>query len=573
MTRRTRASRLRLAAVAALTAALALAGCATIPRSGAVKPGISVQQQENGLGPIDFIPAGPATGATQQEILRGFIEAAVSPQGSYQIARSYLSNGFAGSWDPDASVTIDTGQDREDAAVDKTDRTLSISPVAYVDGDGNYRPAEATTPVEQKYTFVKEKGQWRISKAPDGIVIDSLRFADVFSPHPLYFYSTDYRYLVPDLRWFPTSPTSTRTRIVKELLAGPAKWLKEAYATAAPSGSKLVVDSVPQTSGVAEVNLNSTTGAADPLMLERFKLQLSKSLATALSISDVRILIEGVERQVPELGARAPIVDPQVDAAPLVVRSGQFGLLSGASVTAIPGVSGQVESLSPRAVTLSADRTTAAVLGTSAVYAVRTGADSPQRIDDRDGVLAPTLDPSGYVWSAASSDQGDLVVASPAGAVGTIPVAWPGGSQLRQVAMSRDGTRLAALLVVDGKLHVYAAGIARDDNGKPARVSQPVDFGEVSGGKTGALTWFDESTLGVLAVQQNGDSVVTTQPLGGVPSTTTGPGGARDLAAGNAAIDFWVLTSGGSLQSPRGSGWQEKANGIAVLGTQLGQPD
>jgi hypothetical protein len=36
---------------------------------------------------------------------------------------------------------------------------------------------------------------------------------------------------------------------------------------------------------------------------------------------------------------------------------------------------------------------------------------------------------------------------------------------------------------------------------------------------------------------------------------------------------YWVLTSAGSLQWPRGTGWQQRVDGVQFIGQQLGKPE
>ncbi|WP_022901594.1 GerMN domain-containing protein [Humibacter albus] len=561
------------ASIVAVSALALIAGCAQIPTSSAVKEVGPISEQDNDLGQVDFLPSGPQTGATQDEILKGFIQAAVSPQGDYSVARDFLTTGFATRWNPDASVTVDTGSDRDYRTLGADQKQLTMTPVAFVDADGSYRRAETSTAIEQEYTFVKQKGQWRISKAPNGVIIDSSRFTNVFAPHSLYFFSPDLAYLVPDERWFPNSPASLQTRIAKELVGGPAKWLDGAYVTAFPQGSQLTSDSVTVSDGVADVDLNTTAGAVDALTLSRMQLQLSESLASVAGISDVRISIAGVQRPVQTAVDPAPIQNPSVDSNALVSRNGKFGLLSGSSVSEIPGVSTKVEALSPRAVTLSADHRAAAVLAAGASWLVSADTDDPKKFDARHGVVAPTLDPSGYAWSGSADAPTDLVVAAPGGTTSTLNAAWPDARSLAGIAMSRDGTRLAALVRTDSGTDIMVAGVVRNAGGKPQSVSTPVDLGPVSAGAATSLTWLDDLTVAALSTTSTGNSSIDLQTVGGESEIEQGPGSGASIGPVGASPYYWVLTSAGSLQWPRGTGWQQRIDDVQLLGQQLGKPD
>ena len=94
-------------ALAAGAGVLALVGCVGLPDSGPVSAG----EVEDGtdLGDVEFIAEGPTPGATQEEIVQGFLQAALSPADDFSIARDYLADGFDVEWDPGAGVSLRSG--------------------------------------------------------------------------------------------------------------------------------------------------------------------------------------------------------------------------------------------------------------------------------------------------------------------------------------------------------------------------------------------------------------------------------------------------------------------------------
>jgi hypothetical protein len=118
-----------------------------------------------------------------------------------------------------------------------------------------------------------------------------------------------------------------------------------------------------------------------------------------------------------------------------------------------------------------------------------------------------------------------------------------------------------------------AAGIIRSSSGVPAHLGEPVDFGVVPGSDVRSLTWLDELSVAALSTAAQGEVAIETQVLGGELSHGTGPEGGRVLAGGSGAAPlYWVLSADQSLQIPRGTGWQQKADAVTLLGTQLGRP-
>jgi hypothetical protein len=554
----------------AVLAASVLAACATIPRSGPVTRGGSLSDQDDRFGQISFHPDAPSPGQSQDEVLRGFIAAALSPDNSYQIAREYLSDSFRSHWNPDASVTVDQEALRSDPQrINSTELRIKVAPVAFIDEAGDYRTSSSQSPVPLSYAFVKQGGQWRISQAPDGIVIDTSQLQNVFSPQALYFYSPDYAYLVPDLRWFPSSRAALATRIVKALLAGPSTWLDGAVATAFPKGAQLSSGSVVVQGGQAEVALNSTAGGSDTTSLNRMDEQLTATLTANSAISSVDLSIGGVTQNIS--GTTDAISDPSVDTNPLVLKDGKFGFLSGKSLTPLGGVDEKVAALHPTAATVTDDASAAAALAGGAVYAVA-DSSSAVRIDERAHLLAPSIDNHGIVWSATSSAADPIAVAAADGATTTLRADWPDARTLLSFAVSRDGTRLAALVgTADGQAHLMAAGIVRDANGHPTRISTPTDFGGLGLTQGISLAWSDELTVAVLGVSPQGGTAIVTQRLGDVRAdATAGPAGGITVAGGNSASQLWVLTSDGALETPAGNGWQTAATEVSVLAIQQG---
>jgi len=559
-----------LAAVLAASALIALAGCATIPRSGDVVRGGSVSAQDNGFDQLDFHPNPPAKGESQQDILNGFIDAAVSPDGGYQIARAFLSDSFQSQWNPDYSVTVTgPGARAEPTPLTSTQLQLEVSPVAFIDQAGDYRTAGSPAPVPLKYDFVKQNGQWRISKAPDGIVIDASLFPNVFSSHSLYFYSPDYRYLVPDLRWFPSSPAALATRIVKALLAGPSPWLQDAVATAFPKGTQLAAGSVVVENSSAQVALSSVAAGSDTATTARMSQQLGESLADAAS--QVSLSIGGVQQDVSSVTTAQR--DPSVSANPLVLQNGKFGFLSSESLIAFNGIGADIADLHASAATVAADGLTGAALAGGAVYAVANSLAAPVRIDTRPGVIAPAVDNREIVWSAVGDPKEPFDVAASDGVTAQLKANWPDAHTLIAFAISRDSTRMAALVrTADGRVHLMVAGIVRDGNGRPTRIGEPLDTGEVGLSDGFALAWTDELSIAVLGASPQGGTGIVTQVLGGAAaSPQPGPEGGVSIAGGNPAAQLWVRTSKGALETPAGNGWQQVATGVGVLATQQGR--
>lgn len=544
------------------TVALLLTGCSGIPSDGPVRAGQPVEPDDN--PPPVFLPSRPEKDATPESIVRGFIDAASSPEDNYLIAREFLTTEQRGAWDPNAGVTIDDGSARPTMALDDRTMQLSVNPVAEVDATGVYDRVDSSAPVFLRYRLAQVGGQWRISEAPPGIVMDRSTFSQVFSAQALYFYDPGFRYLVPDLRWYPRGPLAP-TRIVKGLLAGPSPWLVGAVTTAFPSGTDLIADAVQVIARDAKVDLNSEALSADAETMQRMQEQLENSLPTGLSAS---ITINQNSQDIGNSGD-APSVNPRVDARALILREGSFGFLAaaGEALTTIPGISESVAALNPRAVTLSPGQTLAAVLGDGGVHSVAVG-DPARLLDPRQGLVPPSIDTFGYVWSVPSERPGELFAYSPAGNAIAVPTPWPEATTIHSLRISRDGTRLAALVTVGAATKLVVAAVTRDKS-VPAGLGELKELATIEGTPLDA-SWVDELTVASLSQLPNGDARILAQQIGGVSTQIAASPGTVSIAGGNTLRELRALSAEGNLQVQRGVGWQVRIGGVDLVATQQG---
>lgn len=560
--------RLRAAAVVAAGLVLALAACASIPDSGPVQEGRAVTQVNDPLD-LDFNPSPPEHGATPQRIVQGFIDAASSPKNNFEIAREYLTKSMASSWKPDESVTVDDGRNRVyDHAANQW--SVQVNPVANVDSVGAYHPVSSTAPVSLSYELVKEDGQWRIGVAPNGVVIDDPTFRAVYSQQTLYFFSPGYGYLVPDARWFPARVAAAATRVVSAVLAGPAKWLNGAVVSAFPQGTQLTLPSVTTSGGVAHVDLSSEAGQADQTQLQRMQLQLQQSLGSLAS--SVELSIEGNVQQIPPLNdASAPVQDPPVDSHPIVYRGGAFGLLNGSSITDLSGLSDKVVALQPSAVSVNAARDQAALLAKDGTaYLVKKSGD-PVRVDARHGLIAPALDNDGWVWSVQAGAPAGLQASGASGGAHAVKVDWPGATAISSLAVSRDGTRVVALLTTVSGPTLVAAGVVRGSGGLPTALTQPIEL-TLGEGAPVSVAWTGDLKVAVLSTTNGDATSIAEQTIGGTTVTTAGPAAGRVIVGAGGLSRYLVLATDGTLQAPTGTGWQTQADKLGAVAVQLGQP-
>lgn len=548
----------------ALALVVGVTSCSGIPRSGSVQQGQPVSPE--GPNAIEFLPASPFAGATQEQILRGFLDAASSPQDDFAIARQFLGSGFKPLWDASASVNVDLGN-RSFSEESETAGTLETVISATVDARGQYQEVRPTAPLMISYEFVNEDGEWRISAAPDGVVIDRFTFDQVFAAHSLYFFDPTFNHFVPDVRWFP-SGSSTATRIMKALLLGPADWLAEggAVVTAFPTETALVADAVPIASRVAIVDLTSQALEATRAGLQQMQAQASASLSSIDTVSSVELLVDGNVQEIVTITNPSLDLNARIDGRPLAMIDGAFGFLTDTTVEPVTGFSPLIKTLNPSALTMASALTIAVARTDAGVVLLRPTSDVTL-LDDRPGLISPALDSANYVWSVPVDAPQDIFVYSTDGQREGIEVPWTAASQIVALNISQDGTRLVALLEEAGKTRFVAANIQRGEGNRPVKIGTPIELATDAGTPLDSA-WADPLTVVSLFQASDGTSRLVSQTLGGQSARLPDSISIVALSGANTATQLRILSADGSLSVLRGASyWQVIASKVSLLAT------
>lgn len=556
---RIRGRRTALAAVAVLSlVGVALTGCVSIPDTGPVQLGLdSLDQFERG---VQFNPNGPSDDASPEEIVRGFVRAASSSEGDYEVAREFLTPVYADDWDPWLGVLVDDGAGQLVMSEDNV-ATLSLNVVANVDGRGKLTPAPPNRATNVMFELEQSGGQWRIASAPAGIILDRSTFNAVWTPRSVFFLSGDNR-LVADTRWFVNRPTLS-TQIVRELLGGPAEVLLPALRTAFPEGTKLLAESVPVNEGTAIIDVSAEVFEADAAQMDLMKQQLAASLQSVSGVQRFVLQVNGAEiASGPVLVAEPAIVDQQ---QVTVLKNGEFGVAVSDEVTPIKGLSERVVALNPRAVSMASGGTTAAVLHPGGVSWV--SQNDTLLIDERPGALDPSLDPLGYVWVAHPNRPGEVNVTEPGGDSAVLTMPWLEDRAPVSVRVSLDGNRLAVLLKEQGGSSVLVAGIVRNERGDPVGLSESASTQLWATGAPVDLDWIDESRFAVLTETGllGGTRRVTIGVVGQFSVDSGSVAGGVTISGGGSRALLRVLDDQARLYAPQGSGWQLQLTGVDLL--------
>ena len=554
----------RTAIVAVTTVALvALAGCGGIPSGGPVQSGQFIDEAEDIK--VGYAPGGPQAGDDQRAILQGFINAATNPADNYAVAKQFLSESSKDEWNPDALTQIrtDAGVPRADS---ETAGTYTLTSSAYVNDKGQYVEDEEPTSQILQFGFEQDQdGEWRISSAPPGIVLSQASFDSIFDARSLYFFDPSDEYLIPDLRWFART-NLLATNVVKALLAGPSDWLQQGVThTYFPTGTTL--DSrVRIDSGVATVALSDQALDATPEQLERMRQQLRDTIG---AVSNVVITVNGVPLDASST-LQLATVNPGVENQLLVRRDDTVGFLStSATVSGFSGQADELVQLGATDFTLSADSSRSAMLGPDGVYLVFTAAATALRVDDRPGLLAPTIDTAGFVWTVPAASAADIQAHDAEDGHFAISAPQLAGMQAVSFGISRDGARALILAMTELGPRLFVAGIVRAD-GVPTQLGPLVSLPIAQSSRPLDATWVDDNSVASLSVLSGEDvSTVTVYEIGGPSKAIGSVAGGVAIVGGNLGIDgLRVLTSEGAIYRSRGTGWADFGTTVTFIATQ-----
>ncbi|GAA0843174.1 LpqB family beta-propeller domain-containing protein [Streptosporangium amethystogenes subsp. fukuiense] len=271
-------------AILAVTLVCGASACSVIPTGGKSVVAVDNERKGNPLGdPYARVIAMPPKAAwSPEEVVTGFRAAMASPDDpDFQIARQYLTGDFANNWNPHSGVTVYRQGDYEKfAPLREGDKhaqvTLKGTKTAIIDQDGRYRPSGG--PLNQPFTLAKEAGgEWRISAAPDGLLLSEADVARGYLPVDLYFLDSHWKGLVVDQVRVPIDPAANFAKTtVERLLQGPSSSLKGSVRSALADTE--LIDVTTENNRVV-VDL---TRRVDPDLIDPMSAQLAATL-TALT--------------------------------------------------------------------------------------------------------------------------------------------------------------------------------------------------------------------------------------------------------------------------------------------------
>ena len=539
-----------------VVAVLSLAGCAGLPVSGPVLVGGPIGVEI--LAEVDYLPAGPSEGASQREILDGFIAAGASPQSNYRIARSFLADSAAVNWNP-MRETVVRGVYASVETLSETTLSFSAGVSARVDERGVYQIAPTSSVSTWEFGFTRVDGEWRLNGVPDLTVLTEVAFESAYDEYTVYFYNHDRTAFIPDVRIFARLGDPV-TAVARATIAGPSEYLPNA-STAFPLGSELAVAPVEVERGRATVDVTDAVQQASTKDQRDMLSQLGVSLGQLSGISSSVLSVNRIMLAVSAIpGVES---NPRVDDRPLIVYDDEVGYLDGLDVVPLENRGRQIVGLSPTSLSYDADTDTAAVGTREGVFLV---GDRTEQVSLKPSSVDPQIGGGRSVWWVAPETPHRVSILSGRPQF-TFTGPWPRSALVVGLEVSREDSRVAIAVNDGGRGAVFVGAIAVDEDNRPTGVSGFRQLSVVADSILD-LAWSDATHVAVLSTT-NGVVHAEVATVGGGTNLLGQPQNPARISGGNSgAQGLVVIAQNGQLWKPRGTGWQSTGTPAELLATQ-----
>jgi len=505
---------------------LALTGCRpSMPTAG---PVVEIGELTSPTPDAGFAiaPRGPQRGASPSEIVQGFLDAMQATPIQTTTARRFLSTDFADAWDPQRQTVTYTDVT---PAHGSTVVTVDLQGANSLDAQGSWQGAVGVPDSQLHFAMVREKGEWRISAAPNALIVPQSWFDDRFTQVSLYYFDPSARILVPEPVFVPRG-TQLPTALMRALIAGPSDQLVGVVRTFLPTGVSPGLSVPVDNHGVASVDLTGDIGQQSEHAQHLMAAQLAWTLRQDENIRGIRLSIDGRPVEESDATGMVPIgIGGQYDPAGYATSDHLFGLADAAAVETIVPAVGDAE-IDPlpselgraapplRSLAVDFDATKAAAVtadGHQLLQALlQQGEPSVLRLTGSN-LLRPAWDFAGRLWDIDRTAHGAVVHVGYDNRMRTVVVPGVTGQDVRRFLVSRDGSRLVALVRRSDGDQLVASRIVSSDQGRVlgAVGSQMIsDLGD--GSRIRDIGWHTPTSV-VTLQQLSGTALIRTVSVDG----------------------------------------------------------
>ncbi|MCY7395835.1 MAG: LpqB family beta-propeller domain-containing protein [Nocardioides sp.] len=493
----------RWAGAGALLAGCLLSGCLSLPEVGPVVEAGTADEDVD-LSPMYIDPLPPRTGDSPAQVVKGFLDAMLATPQQTTVAREFLSSRSRDSWNPQQTITFaaaDPPSGNSQVAVDVTDAHLIDARGAW-QGDLGDRTFE--------FGMVREAGEYRIATPPDALIVPERWYEPRFRQVSLYFFDPTGTILVPEPAFVPVGEQLAST-LVRGLIEGPPGVGGGLATSFFPPGLTAGLSVPVSSDGVADIALSGGTGPVTREQAELLLAQLTSTLRQDPAIGSVRLSIDGLPVGLPGSATEVGL-DRGESFAPYVASSSRplYGLRDGVLVSGNPGTQQPVSGpfgttmLGVRSIAPDLVATTAAGIsgdGTAVLLGpVRNDGPVTQVVSGATDLLVPTWDFSGRLWLVDRTAEGARILSRQGEVSREVVVPGISGGDVRRVLVSRDGSRLVAVVRAGGSDTVVVSRVLHDEAGRVIAVTPAIRIDDEAdvGVRIRDLAWRTPTSLALL---------------------------------------------------------------------------
>ncbi|HZA05279.1 MAG TPA: LpqB family beta-propeller domain-containing protein [Propionibacteriaceae bacterium] len=566
-------SRVRAVLAVLVLTVVGVTGCVQVPTAGPIEKVSG--QSETCQNCINVEVAPPAPGDEPPQVVEGYLRAMSNYQPNYATARQFLTVAAAGTWRPEAGVGIYRGS----ASVDQNRVRLVGQLVGNVGPDRTY--AAADRKLDWDFGLVRENGEWRISRPPNGLMVAQFAFDRFYTGYSTFFIGNGTS-LVPERIYLPAlrNPANVASALMTALLDGPSAWVDPAVGSAIPMGTSLSVDSVTISNGIAEVSLNeSVLALADP----------QRSLMAAQIVYTLRQIpaVKGVLITVNQQRYRVPGADPnslvvavdalsrEIDPVPFVsdqlyaVRNGlvhQVTTPDGSpSLQVVSGPLGRRDRFPVDSLAVSVNGTDLAVV-TDGRRTLRRATTATGEVTTLDTGLTSLLRPQftryGEIWAIGRKDGKQRFWLSSPGLPTTVTAPVLNDGEITAFRISPDGTRIALVRQTAAGAELGLARIIRAEK-VVVDAWRPIDLRQSESAQVTRIAdvaWVDANDLLVLGAPSQDAALVAVRVAADASQVSVEGGdptewNARELTVLSRPQSFIVVGQGNQTWRKNGGPW------------------
>jgi hypothetical protein len=533
-----------------VVAAAVLSGCVTLPESGPVLDAGGAGTSADEVV-ARYVPPPPRLGATPTEIVDGFLDAMTATPLQTAGARQYLTSAAGAQWEPERQ-TIVYGEATDPRG--QTRVSLRLDDAFLLDARGAFVRRLRSTERALGFRMDLEDGQWRIAEAPDALIVPQSWTDDHFRSVDVYYVDPTARILVPEPVSVPRGDQFA-TALMDSLLTGPGPTLAQVSRNFLPSRLTLGLSVPVDDEGIADVAFQGDASDLSPEEAELAAVQIAWTLRQDPTITAIQLTADG--EPLPGLSRELDLDEgAEYDPTDFSSSTNMFALRDGRLV------SGSVEAMAPldgpagqrdygfTAVSLSLDATQVAGITGGGTGVVAGPTDDPegsleQVVSGATDLLPPAWDFADRIWLVDRTRQGARVSMVVDGRTRSVEVPGISGERVRHLLVSRDGSRLLAVVRKPRADVLMASRIQYDDRGELLAVTTAHRLRWPTGGVISST----EQGLRILDVAwQSPTSVAVLYPVRDLRQVRTlavdGSPSALSVASPTLAGDFkWLIGS------------------------------